>query len=76
MKPNLFHSRKFWIMIVDLVVSLATYFITRYASPAQANDALFLIGAIQPVVVTVVASITVQNVAAMNQPKGETLSEL
>ena len=64
-KPNILHSRKFWLMIIDLVVSLATYFVTRYAAPEVAQDVLFLIGALQPVVIAVIASITVQNVAVI-----------
>lgn len=58
----LLHSRKFWLMILDLIVSLSTYFITKYVSPENAKDALFVIGALQPVFVLVIASITVQNV--------------
>ena len=52
-------------MVVDLVVSVGTYFITKYVNPDAAQDALFLIGALQPVVIAVIASITVQNVTDM-----------
>lgn len=62
MKSSLLESRKFWIMIIDLVVSVITYFVTKYFSPEAGRDVLFLIGALQPVVLMVVGSITVQNV--------------
>ena len=58
---ELFKSRKFWLMVADVTVSLATYFIGKYMNPASAQDLLFLIGAVQPVVISVIVSITVQN---------------
>lgn len=64
-KPDILKSRKFWIMMVDLVVSVTTYFVAKYVNPAMAQDVLFLIGSLQPVVLALIASITVQNVEAM-----------
>jgi hypothetical protein len=61
-QPPLLQSRKFWIMVVDIVVSVSGYFITKYANPAAGADALFLIGSLQPVILFVVGSMTVQNV--------------
>jgi hypothetical protein len=49
-------------MLVNVVVSVVTYFVTKYAAPELAKDVLFLIGAMQPVVIAVIVSITVQNV--------------
>ncbi len=54
-------SRKFWIMILDLVVSMGGYFITKYAAPEFANDSLFVIGALQPVFVTVIGAIAYED---------------
>ncbi len=68
-QPPILKSRKFWLMVVDVAVSLATYFITKYAAPAAADDILKVIVTLQPVVIAVVASITVQNVAAMRAAK-------
>ena len=59
---ELFQSRKFWLMVADVVVSLTTYFVGKYMNPAAAQDLLFLIGAVQPVVISVIVSITVQNI--------------
>jgi putative effector of murein hydrolase len=61
----LLQSRKFWLMIFDVVISLATYFIGKYLDPESVKDILFVIGSLQPVVLAVIASITVQNVAGI-----------
>ena len=62
---SIFKSRKFWLMLVDVIVSLITYFITKYAAPEMTKDVLMVIGLLQPVIIFVITSITVQNVAAM-----------
>lgn len=65
MAPNpfaaLLHSRKFWLLILDVVVSMTTYFITKYAAPAAANDILYVIGSLQPVFVTLIGAIAVED---------------
>lgn len=61
---GLFRSRKFWLLILDTVISLALYFTGKYLAPAVANDINFLIGAIQPVFVAVIAGIFVEDAAA------------
>jgi len=61
MNPNpfssLLHSRKFWILILDTIVSIALYFIGRYTNEALAEDMKFLIASLQPVFVTVIIGI-------------------
>jgi hypothetical protein len=64
-QPPILKSRKFWIMVVDGVASLAIYFITKYMAPAAAEDVIKVLAIVQPIVLAVVASITVQNVQAM-----------
>lgn len=59
---SIFKSRKFWIMVTDVIVSLVTYFVGKYLNPEAAKDILFLIGALQPVILLVIASIAIQNV--------------
>jgi hypothetical protein len=49
-------------MCVDVFVSLTTYFVGKYVNPEAGKDILFLIGALQPVILLVIASITVQNI--------------
>jgi hypothetical protein len=64
MTPNpfagLLHSRKFWLLMLDTVLGLATYFISKYA-PLAAPDVKFVFGLIQPVFVTVILSITIED---------------
>lgn len=61
----LLNSRKFLIMLVDVIVSLITYFTGKYLDASAAKDILFLIGALQPVVLFVIGFIGIQNVTAM-----------
>ena len=58
---HLFRSRKFLLLLLDTVVSLATYFVGKYASPLAAQDLLFLIASIQPVFVAVIAGIAYED---------------
>jgi len=64
MTPNpfagLLHSRKFWILILDTLLGLATYFVSKYA-PAAADDVKFVFGLIQPMFVTVIVGIFVED---------------
>jgi len=66
MKPNpfsgLLHSRKFWLMIVDVFVSLSLYFVGKYL-PGAFEDVKFAILALQPVVITVIIAIAVEDAA-------------
>ena len=68
MNPNpftsLLHSRKFLTLILDVVISTATYFITKYAAPDVGKDVLWLIGSWQPVFVMLIGSIAAEDNAA------------
>jgi hypothetical protein len=65
-KPNILKSRKFWLMIADVVVSTATYFITNRIDPALAKDILWLIGSWQPVIIFLIGSIAYEDGKAMD----------
>jgi len=54
-------SRKFWYMIVDVVVSVTSFFVGKYVAPAATEDILFLIGALQPVVITLIAAVAYED---------------
>lgn len=60
---NIFKSRKFWLMILDVVISVASYFVTNYLAPDMAKTVLYLIGALQPVFVSVIVGIAVEDAA-------------
>lgn len=65
MTPSIWKSRKFWLTIADIVVSTATYFITKYVAPSIGNDVLWLIGTWQPIIILLIVTYTVQNVEAI-----------
>lgn len=58
---NLIQSRRFWTAVIDMVVSVALYAVGRY-SPADLEFTKFLIAAIQPVVLVIIAAYTVEDV--------------
>ena len=58
---GLLQSRKFWITIVDLVVSTASYFITKYVAPQTGNDVLWVIGMWQPVIIALITGIAIED---------------
>lgn len=61
----LLRSRKFWLMILDLVVSLTTYFVAKYVAPEASKDVLMVIGALQPVFVVIIGAIAYEDAARM-----------
>jgi len=64
MKP-FYLSRKFLTAALDVGVSLALYFIGKYAAPSLAEDMITVIVAIQPVFVMVIAGIAWEDAAAL-----------
>lgn len=65
MTPNpfaaLLRSRKFWLTILDVVVSLTTYFVAKYLNPEVAKDVLTVVASLQPVFVTIIAAIAYED---------------
>lgn len=55
-------------MIVDVVVSTATYFVGQLVTPEIGQHILWLIGAWQPVVVAVIIGITAEDAAMKSNP--------
>jgi len=64
-KPNIFKSRKFWIMVCDTLISTATYLLTAFADPAVAEKVIWVILAWQPVVVSVIIGIAIEDAATI-----------
>ena len=60
---RLLHSSKFWTAMTDVVISLVLYFVGKYV-PGAADDINFVIGAIQPVFLMVIAGIFAEDAAA------------
>jgi len=59
-------SRKFWLAVTDVVISTVTYFVGKYLGPPVSEDILFLIGAWQPVIAILIASIAYEDAARAN----------
>lgn len=58
---RLIHSSKFWLLVLDVMISLVLFFTGKYASPTLAEDINFVIGAIQPVFVAIIAGIAYED---------------
>ena len=72
MTPNpfnaLLHSRKFWLLILDLIIGLVIFFVGKYAG-AAAEDTAIVIGLLQPVFIMAIGGIAWEDAAEKgNQP--------
>ncbi len=65
----LLKSRKFWIVVLDVVVSTALFFGAKYIAPAAFDDIKFVIGVLQAPVLLLIAAYTVQNSVALANSK-------
>jgi hypothetical protein len=59
---SLLRSRKFWLLILDTVISVTLFFVGK-ASPALLEDVKFLIVSLQPVFVTIIGAIAYEDAA-------------
>ncbi len=62
---NLFHSRKFWLLVLDTVISLVTLVGGWILSPEQLDRVLAVIAILQPVFIAVIIGITREDVAKL-----------
>jgi hypothetical protein len=67
-KTPLYRSRKFWLMVADVAISTAVYFVTNFMSPEIGKTVLWLIGSWQPVIVAVIYGL-VQEDGAISDAK-------
>ena len=61
---RLLHSSKFLAVVIDVVLSLAVYFVSKYFAPTIAEDVLFVIAAFNVVFATLIGSIAAEDAAA------------
>ncbi len=54
---GLLHSRKFLLMVMDVVLSVVGYFVGKYAGASVQEDVKFLVIALQPVIVFLIYTI-------------------
>ena len=59
----LFRSRKFLLALADALVSIITLVLTQYLSPSSLDMALKIIALLQPVIIAVIVSISVEDAA-------------
>ena len=62
---SFWESRKFRIMLFDTVVAILVYAVSKFVAPLYSQDILWLIAAIQPVVLSLIVGIAVEDAAAM-----------
>jgi len=65
--PNIFKSRKFWIAVIDALISIATMATTLYLADDIETRGFILgvIAAVQPVLVAVINGIATEDAAHM-----------
>lgn len=61
---GLLRSRKFWLLVLDTVVSIALYFVGKYAGAGVYEDMQFTIGILQPVFIAIITAIAIEDAAA------------
>jgi hypothetical protein len=65
MKPSIFKSRKFWLMIFDLVVSLIITIGGWYLAPAIMDKIVTIIGILQAPIIFLIGAIAYEDGQAM-----------
>ena len=60
---RLLHSSKFLAVIIDVVLSLVIYFISKYLAPSIAEDVLFVIGALNAVFAVFIGAVALEDAA-------------
>ena len=61
---GLFQSRKFWLLILDTIVSMTVYFGGKYLQ-AGSEDIVFMVAALQPVFAVAINAIAKEDVARL-----------
>jgi hypothetical protein len=61
---SLFKSRKFLILLLDSVIALILYFLSRYAPVAWLEDTEFVILVMQPIFIALILSIAWEDAAS------------
>ena len=58
---GLLRSRKFLVLVLDVVISLLLYFGSKYAAPAVLDDMTFVIAVLQPVALFLIGAIAYED---------------
>jgi hypothetical protein len=65
---RLLHSSKFLLLCLDVVLSLTLYFVGKYAPASVFEDIKVLIAALQPVFVSLIVAISIEDAAEKGNP--------
>lgn len=60
---KLLYSRKFLLLLLDVLISAILYFIGKYAGNSLFADTKFLIGVLQPVIIAIIIAIAHEDAA-------------
>ena len=66
MSTPILKQSKFWIAVLDAIISIATMFVTAYLTPTNSGFVLAVIAAVQPVLILLIHGLTVEDVARIN----------
>lgn len=61
---GLLRSRKFWLLVLDVVISSILFFGGKHLGESAFEDIKFLVGVLQPVFVFIIAAIAYEDGAA------------
>ena len=61
---SVLRSKKFLLLVLDTVISLALFFVVKYANAGVAEDVKTVLLAAQPILLLVIMGITPEEVAA------------
>lgn len=60
---GLLRSRKFWLLVMDALISSIVYFGGKYLAPQAMDDLKFIIAGWQPIVLLVIGAIAAEDIA-------------
>jgi len=66
---RLFYSRKFMVLLLDVIISTILYFVGKYSVSSIADDIGFLIGSYQPVILMMIYTIAQEDVATIHRDR-------
>lgn len=75
-KPSIWKSRKFWILIFDVIVSLIVTLSGWYLAPAVQDRIVTLIGILQAPVLFLIGAIAYEDAASMHAESAAYAAEI
>jgi hypothetical protein len=61
MSNPIWKSRRFWVSILDIVITLSLYFVAKYV-PGAIDDVKFVMLALQPLALALIIAYTIEDV--------------